>query len=82
MSTLCKCHNESLEKTMACFNCQSSWSEKMHQHERVASCPEHHSMIAICGGGNPSLCQKCTNAGYSVESQGAGWFPTYSVVKK
>ncbi len=82
MSTTCNCTNESLEKTVTCFNCKSSWSEKMAHYERMASCSEHRSGIAICGGNWPSLCQKCTNEGYSIQSEGVGWFPKYTVVKK
>ena len=84
MSTLCNCNNESLEKTMTCFKCRSTWSEKMHHHERVASCPdeEHRMSISICGSTCPSLCQTCTDSGYSVQSEGGSWFPKYTVVKK
>lgn len=82
MNSTCTCHNESLDKTITCFNCKATWLEKMPHHERVASCKEHCHMIAICGGSRPSLCHPCINNGYTVESEGGGWFPKYVVVKK
>lgn len=80
----CKCNDMTMVHKFSCFNrdvCQMAWEEPMPSHERMSRCPLHHSSIAICGGGNPRLCYKCTEDGYYCEvdrSQGP-WFPKCTV---
>ena len=82
MSTLCNCNNESLEKTVTCYNCQYTWSEKMNYNERMAACPEHRARYQDRRILNtPSLCQTCANTGYSVRSDGTSCYPSYTVNK-
>ncbi|AYV77219.1 MAG: hypothetical protein Barrevirus19_14 [Barrevirus sp.] len=78
----CQCHDETMTKSLFCFNCKTEWKIPMLQEERIASCPEHKSMIAFCGGTVPSLCTTCTNDGYYVEQEGFGWFPSFTVKRK
>lgn len=72
----CSCNDESLVEQKICFNCKETWEEQMPKHIRVSNCPSHHDSIAICGGG-PSMCKKCKEDGYYVETSfGFGSIPT------
>ena len=67
----CICDDETLTKELVCQRCRTRWTVKKDHHERVASCPQHHDSIAICGGGG-KLCLQCENDGYYLIQ--TGWF--------
>jgi len=59
----CICNDETQTSTYTCFRCEAQWKVPTPHHDRVASCPLHHSSIAICGG-FCKLCQACQDQGY------------------
>ena len=78
----CICNDESLVKTLSCFNCNKKWDEQLAYHEKVAKCPEHSQSVAICGSKIPPLCTQCKSYGCTVTSEGSGMFPSnFKVVK-
>lgn len=78
----CTC-NQNQTKTIICFRkeCNQTWKTVIPHYEKVATCPEHYSTIALCGGGYPRLCHVCKIEGYSVERINGNVFPPkYHVV--
>lgn len=61
----CDClEYQEMERT--CFNCKAVWTDEMSKVEKFSICPQHMTMIAICGGA-PPLCKKCRDEGYYIE---------------
>lgn len=61
----CDCREyQEIERT--CFRCKTVWTSEMYQFEKIAKCPQHCAMIAVCGG-SPPLCKKCEDEGYYIE---------------
>jgi len=84
-STECICNDDTLTKTIRCFNdkCANDLIVKLHDFERTATCPLHHSSIAICGRIRPSLCSQCELDGYYIKTNGFSWCgPSYVCDKK
>jgi hypothetical protein len=84
-STECICNDETLTKTINCFNsiCTNTLNVKLHDFERTARCPLHHASISVCGGIIPSLCTNCEHDGYCIKTDSFSWRgPSYVCDKK
>ncbi len=82
--TTCICNDDTLEKTLICYQCKATWNLKLEYHERMSKCVLHKKGIQICGDGcGPSLCNQCKTDGYILQADRTEnpWFPKWTVIK-